>query len=168
MGTLMRYYDKLEEYILVLSLVVSVILVSLQIIARYFLNFSIPWSEELSRYLFIWQVWLGTSYAQRGGKHLKVEIFYSLMRPVGRKIIKITSDVIFMLFSIFLTYNGFSLVMALVHRNSISPAMEIPMYFVYLSLPISNLVLSIRILMEIKETLKMSSDVFADNKGEAR
>ena len=168
MSTFMKYYDKLEEYALILSLALSVFLVSLQIIARYFINFSIPWSEELCRYLFIWQVWLGTSYAQKGEKHLKVEVFYSLIRPGGRKLIKIISDIIFLACSLFLTCNGFSLVTTLAHRSSLSPAMEIPMYWVYLSLPISSLMLSLRIFINIKNSISVPIEAFADKKGETR
>lgn len=45
MSAVLRLYNKFEEYLLVLSLAVSVALVALQIVFRYFINASIPWSE---------------------------------------------------------------------------------------------------------------------------
>ena len=168
MSAVLRLYNKFEEYLLVLSLAVSVALVALQIVFRYFINASIPWSEELTRYIFIWQIWLGTSFAQRDGKHLKVEVLYSLMNPAGKKFLSVLSNLIFLSFCVFLTVNGFSLVMNLAHRYSLSPAMEIPLIFVYLSLPVSNFVLSVRIIAGLKEIITTPAAAFAGKKEEIR
>ncbi len=168
MSAVLRQYNKFEEYLLVLSLAVSVALVALQIVFRYFINASIPWSEELTRYIFIWQIWLGTSFAQRDGKHLKVEVLYSLMNPAGKKFLSVLSNLIFLSFCVFLTVNGFSLVMNLAHRYSLSPAMEIPLLFVYLSLPVSNFVLSVRIIAGLKEIITTPAAAFAGKKEEIR
>ena len=168
MSAVLRLYNKFEEYLLVLSLAVSVALVALQIVFRYFINASIPWSEELTRYIFIWQIWLGTSFAQRDGKHLKVEVLYSLMNPAGKKFLSVLSNLIFLSFCVFLTVNSFSLVMNLAHRYSLSPAMEIPLLFVYLSLPVSNFVLSVRIIAGLKEIITTPAAAFAGKKEEIR
>ena len=168
MSAVLRLYNKFEEYLLVLSLAVSVALVALQIVFRYFINASIPWSEELTRYIFIWQIWLGPSFAQRDGKHLKVEVLYSLMNPAGKKFLSVLSNLIFLSFCVFLTVNGFSLVMNLAHRYSLSPAMEIPLLFVYLSLPVSNFVLSVRIIAGLKEIITTPAAAFAGKKEEIR
>ena len=56
-------YNNLEEYLLVVSLVINVLLVFLQVIMRTVFKNSLTWSEELSRYIFIWQIWLGASIA---------------------------------------------------------------------------------------------------------
>ena len=50
-------YNNLEEYLLVVSLVINVLLVFLQVIMRTVFKNSLTWSEELSRYIFIWQIW---------------------------------------------------------------------------------------------------------------
>ena len=166
MGSIFRLYNKFEEYLLVFSLAVSVALVALQIVFRYFINSSIPWSEELTRYIFIWQVWLGTSFAQRDGKHLKVEVLYTMMNPCGKKVLKTLSNVIFLSFCLFLTVNGSSLVMNLINRSTISPAMEIPLFLVYSSLPVSNFVLSARLISELKNIIQTPAADFAVKKEE--
>ena len=55
-------YNNLEEYLLIISLVCNVLLVFLQVIMRTVFKNSLTWSEELSRYIFIWQIWLGRFY----------------------------------------------------------------------------------------------------------
>lgn len=47
-------YDKLEEYLLCGSLVFTTLVVFLQVIMRKVFNNSLTWSEELTRYIFIW------------------------------------------------------------------------------------------------------------------
>ena len=41
---------------------------------------SLTWSEELSRYIFIWQIWLGASTALKYNEHIRVTLIYSFMK----------------------------------------------------------------------------------------
>ena len=49
-------YNNLEEYLLVVSLVINVLLVFLQVIMRTVFKNSLTWSEELSRYIYFWLI----------------------------------------------------------------------------------------------------------------
>ena len=67
-------YNNLEEYLLVVSLVINVLLVFLQVIMRTVFKNSLTWSEELSRYIFIWQIWLGARIALKYNEHIRVTL----------------------------------------------------------------------------------------------
>ena len=54
--------DNLEEALLIALLVMMTLLMGLQVFSRYILNASLSWSEELTRYLFIWSGFLSISY----------------------------------------------------------------------------------------------------------
>ena len=54
--------DNLEETILLVLLVIMTGLMGIQIISRYIFNASLSWSEELTRYLFIWSGFISISY----------------------------------------------------------------------------------------------------------
>ena len=54
--------DNLEEALLIALLVTMTLLMGLQVFSRYILNASLSWSEELTRYLFIWSGFLSISY----------------------------------------------------------------------------------------------------------
>ena len=73
MKKLINFYNQLEAHLLVCSLIFTVILVFFQVILRYVFSSSLSWSEELARYIFIWQIWLGTSVAQRDNSHVRIE-----------------------------------------------------------------------------------------------
>ena len=60
---LKKWFDNAEEYLLVGSLAFNVVLVFFQVVMRYVFQNSLSWSEELARYIFLWQTWVGASYA---------------------------------------------------------------------------------------------------------
>ena len=47
----------LEEILLVFGTMVMILLIFYQVVMRRCFNSSIAWSEELARYIFIWQGW---------------------------------------------------------------------------------------------------------------
>lgn len=63
--------DNLEEALLIALLVLMTLLMGLQVFSRYILNASLSWSEELTRYLFIWSGFLSISYCIKSGFPLK-------------------------------------------------------------------------------------------------
>lgn len=143
-------YDKFEEYLLVGSLAFNIVLVFIQVIMRSVFNYSLSWSEELSRYIFIWQTWLGASIALRYNEHIKVELIFSINKSVKfKKFINILANVVFFAFSLFLAYNGWQLTQSMISRNALSSGMRIPLAFVYMSLPISSVAICIRLIPKI-------------------
>lgn len=154
-GKLIHGYDKLEEYLLCGSLVVTTLIVFLQVIMRKLFNNSLTWSEELTRYIFIWQIWLGVSIAQRNKQHIKVELLTSLVK--NKKVIAfvdILATIILIAFNIFLVVYGSELVSQMITRGNLSGAMRLPMWIVYLAVPVSAFMLTLRLIAQIVEDIK--------------
>lgn len=151
MEGLKKFYNNLEAHLLVISLIFTVILIFAQVILRYVFNSSLSWAEELARYIFIWQIWLGTSVAQRDRAHVRIEMFRS-----GRKkqVISVIADVVWLAFCLILIKYGAELVLSIYQRNLVSAAMKLPMYLVYLSLPVSQTAVAVRIIGELCGTVK--------------
>jgi len=147
-------YNRVEELILIWSLICTVLLVFVQVIFRYVFNDSLSWSEELTRYIFIWQIWLGTSYGFTKNKHIKVEVLYNFFPPVGKKIMSVFANLCFLGFCVFLLANGGKLVQTLLVQHSTSPALKIPMYLVYLSLPFTSFVMALRLIAQTVQLIK--------------
>lgn len=154
MKKLANFYNKFEEYTLVLSLIITVVVIFIQVVARYVFNSSLSWSEEFSRYLFIWQTWLGSSVALRDKKHIRLEILDNKFGPRGYNVIMIIADVLWLAFDIFLITNGTELVGKQFMRGTKSSGIGIPLAFVYASLPFSSLVIAFRLIAEIVQSFK--------------
>ena len=104
MKNILKWLDKnFEEVILVFVTIVMILLIFFQVISRRFLNVSLAWSEELSRILFVWSVWLAVPYAVIKGRHIRLEV---LPEVVGNKA-KFVLDMLFFLVSAaFFAYVG--------------------------------------------------------------
>lgn len=150
MRKILNIYDNFEEKVLVISLLANVILIFSQIIMRSFFGSALSWSEELSRYIFIWQIWLGTSIAFRMNAHIKVDLIYSLFKSeMAHRIIKIIVDVIWLAFNIFLLYEGIKLVESMHMRHVLSAGMRLPLVYVYAVLPISAFLMVVRMILDM-------------------
>lgn len=141
-----NFYNKAEEYLLVFSLAFTVVLVFIQVVMRYVFNSSISWSEELCRYIFIWQVWLGASLAFRDNQHISISMIRDKLNGRAQAIYNLIGNLITFGFNIFLTVYGFQLVGKMIQRGVLSSGMRIPLYFIYLSVPLSALIILFRIL----------------------
>ena len=151
---LIKIWNNLEEYILVPSFVFTVAIVFFQIIMRYVFRNSLSWSEELVRYIFLWQIWLGASFAVKAQRHLRIEAIKSILPGKYKDYSEILTLVIWLGFSLFLVYKGTELTQILMRRGQVSPAMRIPMYYPYASVPVGCSLMSIRIIEKIVEVVK--------------
>lgn len=153
--TLKRLLDeKLEEWILAATMVVMVVLIFVQVITRYIFESSLSWSEELARYVHIWQIWIGASLAIRKKEHIKVEAFKKLFKEKGQKIIELISLILWFTLAVFLAVAGTDLVTTMFARGQDSPAMQMPMWAIYSAIPIGGFLMSIRLIQQIYFLLK--------------
>ncbi|GAA0335141.1 hypothetical protein GCM10008931_28420 [Oceanobacillus oncorhynchi subsp. oncorhynchi] len=137
----------IEGYICVLLFIVMTAVLFLEIIARYFFNASISWTGELSRYLFIWFIFISASYAVAERAHIRVESLHHLLPVKIRPIANIIGMIIWFGVTSLVTYLGIDY--ALTMMNSISAAMKLPMGLVYLGIPTGYGLMSLRLLFQI-------------------
>jgi len=149
MNILKMLNDKLEEYFLVITLTLSVILIFAQVIMRYVFSASLSWSEELARYLFLWQIWIGASFAAKNEKHLRTDILKTAVPNKYKNYVELIALIIWLAFSIFLTYKSSLLVMSIGKTHQLSPAMRMPMTYAYASVPFGCGLMSIRLIQKM-------------------
>ncbi len=90
--------EKVEKALLVVSLSVMTIVIIYQVVLRYIFSASNAWSEELTRYLMIFAVMLGSAIALRKNSHLQIDILINLFKPRARTIITIVSTLVGIVF----------------------------------------------------------------------
>lgn len=141
--------EKLEEMFLVGTLAAMVALIFAQVISRYVFESSLSWSEELARYIHVWQIWIGASLAIRKQEHIKVEAFRNLFNERGRKLIDLLACLLWFIMALFLAIYGTDLVMTIFMRGQSSPAMQIPMWIPYLAIPLGGILMTIRLIQQV-------------------
>jgi TRAP-type C4-dicarboxylate transport system permease small subunit len=111
--------------------------VLLGVLFRYILKAPLPWSEELARYLMVWGASLGASIAYREGTHIAITMLVDKFHGVTGKVIIWITQIIVIIFMTIVMLEGFILISKL--SGQTSPAMEIPMAWPYLAVPVGCL-----------------------------
>lgn len=149
MKKLAKLYNSLEAHLLVISLAFTTLLIFVQVVLRYVFNNSLSWSEELARYIFIWQIWLGTSISMRNNEHIRMDMLANKLQGKAKFALDIIANILMLGFCVFLVVYGFQLVSSMMSRGNASVALRLPMWIVYASLPVSQLAVGIRLISRI-------------------
>ncbi len=149
MKAVLNKWTYIEEKVLIGSLIFNTLLIFLQIIMRGAFNSSLSWSEELSRYIFIWQIWLGADLAFAYGEHIKVEMIYNWLPGKKKKYAQNSCRGAWLAFNIFLVVKGADLCQSMVSRNTLSSGMRAPLVYVYAALPVASFFLSLRLVYSL-------------------
>ncbi len=112
-----------------------VLLISAQVCVRYFTNFSLAWSEELSTYLMIWMALLASILAFRNGTHISVDALTRILPDTVRPLVLLIGTGLNVLFYLMVLFGCFKLLPALHEQHS--PVMGIPLSALYIAMPIS-------------------------------
>lgn len=127
---------RLVDYILLLCVAGLMVTVTLQVISRL-MGQSLPWTEETTRYLFIWTAFLGLAAGFRSAEHARIGIVINLLPPVLKRLCLHLYVVAGLVFFSVVGYKGFQLVMRQFHNGETSPALGIGMYLVTLPVVLS-------------------------------
>jgi TRAP-type C4-dicarboxylate transport system permease small subunit len=138
-----------EEILLVAFIATTVILIFVQVVMRYVFNHSLAWTEELARYLFIWESWIGISIGAKRGKHIKIELLTNVMKGKPLAFVLTLADLFTLFFIVVLIYYGAELTDKVLAMTTRSSALRIPMWMIYASLPVGCGFMGIRVISDI-------------------
>ncbi len=138
--------DYLEEFILIIFLLAMVLIMGLQVFCRYVLSMSLSWSEEITRYLFIWSGFLSVSYCSKRCLSIKIEQFVAMFSRRGRAIFKVINHTFEFIFFIYMIPFAYSYMMSAVKSGQVSPACGIPMYYIQAAPLFSFILVAFRVL----------------------
>lgn len=138
--------DNVEEFLLVILLLAMTLIMGVQVFFRYALSMSLSWSEELTRYLFIWSGFLSVSYCSKKCLSIKIEQFVAAFPRRGRAIFKVVNHTFELIFFAYMMPFAFAYLMSAVHSGQVSPACGIPMYYIQAAPLVSFVLVAFRIL----------------------
>ena len=105
MNKLVDGYCKLLDGLIALALAAMVVLVFGNVVLRYAFNTGITMSEEVSRWLFVWLVFLGAIVALKEHAHLGSDMLVSRLPVMGKKICLVLGQLL-MLYITWLIFSG--------------------------------------------------------------
>ena len=138
-----------EACVIVLFSVVMTIIVFVQVVMRYVFNSAFPWAEELSRYLFIWIIYLGISYSCRTRRHVRVTFLLERFPDTVYRIVMVLGDLLFLFYCIVVAAYGIRLNINTYQLKQFISAVRVSYVFVYISVVVSALLCCVRIVQNI-------------------
>jgi TRAP-type C4-dicarboxylate transport system permease small subunit len=145
--------DHILEVLVIVIMSVLVLDVVWNVISRYVLNAPSSFSVELAKYLLIWVGLIGGAYATGKKEHIAIGLLPQKLQkrnPASRRKLDILINLLVSLFALLiLVIGGTKLVYITFQMTQVSPTMQIPLGYVYLSLPISGLLIMFYSIHEI-------------------
>ena len=136
--------DRVDELLSCFFLLGMCAIIAVQVFTRYVLGFSLDWSEELGRYLFIWSVYIGCSYAMKVDRHLEITFVRHFWGGRFARPATLIAYSLSVIFNIVCVWFGVKMILFLMKTGQNSAAMEVKMYWVYLAIPLGMGMMAIR------------------------
>ncbi len=160
----LRFLDNFESYLCQILLVFFVCLLFLQIVLRmvfgamhylsgyigflehYPLPASLPWGEELSRFAFVWFVFLGATYAARLAAHNRVTFQFKMFPKIVGNISTFLSDCVWIVFNCAMIYYSVSVISEGFQYPEYSPTLDWVMAYIFMIFPFAFSLMTARII----------------------
>lgn len=132
----MKKKDTFEEVLGGILMAVIFLSATFQVLNRFALHFSAPWTEELCRYAFIWIAFLGISNGVKRGTHLNVNLIENVLPKKAIAVLDVVLDAVFLLLMCYMFKISLDYLMKVARYGTQSVGLKIPMWIVYMILPL--------------------------------
>ena len=140
--------------ICIVVMCVLVVSVVWQVFSRYVLNEPSTMTDEIARFSLIWIGLLGAAYTAGAQKHLAIDLFTAQFTGLRRLLNQIFINLCILGFASFtMVWGGIRLLLKVFATGQVSPAMQVPMGYIYLVLPVSGAIIAYYSLLFIVDQL---------------
>lgn len=163
MNQLKRIVDVLLAYAIICISSLLVICVLWQVASRYILGTPSVFTDEVARFMFMWVGLVGAAYATSQKRHLAIDLLTQKLTGAPKKYLEIFILLATMTFvSMVMIYGGMNLVTKTLSSGQISPALGIPMGWVYIAIPVSGAAILFYSIIDLFD--KFTHDSSSDNR----
>ncbi len=172
----MRILDRLEELIIMVLIGAATIIVFVSVTHRYGISMTagvltyarthempgllaaaksvfgvlrqinLTWAQELTIYMFVWMAKFGAAYGVRTGIHVGVDVMINRLSPKNRAFFVLFGLMAGALFTAIVATLGAVFVFEMFHTDQTSADLEVPMWLVYLAVPLGTSLMCFRFL----------------------
>ncbi|MEQ1696459.1 MAG: TRAP transporter small permease [Hyphomicrobiaceae bacterium] len=109
-------------------------------------NMNLTWAQELCIYMFVWMAKFGAAFGVRQGIHVGVDVLINQLHGRSRVPVVMFGLLCGALFTYIVGSLGLRFVYHIAHTDQTSADLEIPMWLVYVAVPIGSYIMSFRFL----------------------
>jgi C4-dicarboxylate transporter, DctQ subunit len=176
MAMALRALDRLEEIIIASLIAMATVIIFAAVVHRYSLSssiaiagwgkahgmdwlftsgravfgflkdFNFTWAQELCIYMFVWMAKFGAAYGARTGIHVGVDVAVNRLNANSRRLVVLFALMAGALFTLIVGSLGARFVWHIGHTEQVSADLEMPMWIVYLAVPLGSYLMCFRFL----------------------
>jgi len=121
----------LEGFLLKVLFIVLILVVWARVFNRVTINAQMAWSEELSRYLFVWVVFIAAAYASGEKVHIGVTALVDRLPRRAARVAELVCYLLCLAFSAVLIYYTAKIMQVQISFGQKSPSLHLPMAVAY-------------------------------------
>lgn len=134
--------NRIAETILVTVFVIMTVSVIWQVMSRYLFNISASWTEELSRYCLMWLAMLGAAYITGKREHIEIDVLFEKLSLKNQQRLEYFIEILIIIFAVIVMVIGGGYLMYMTfYLEQKSPALQVPLGYIYSILPLSGLLI---------------------------
>jgi C4-dicarboxylate transporter DctQ subunit len=155
----LKLLDRLEETLIGTLMAVATAVIFVSVVLRFLssvphvqdvaIRLNITWAQELCIFLFVWMAKFGAAYGVRAGVHVGVDVLVNRLAPRPRKVVVMIGLLGGVLFTGVVGTLGAILVWEIGQTDQTSEDMEVPMWIVYLCVPLGSYLMCFRFLQVV-------------------
>ena len=142
------FYGKLKKVNAVCATLAGIVLlfitfsIFVDVFLRYVFGKPTLWITEVSTYLFLYVIYLGTAYALQLGMHIKVTFFLELFSKRTQRIVDLVTSIMATLFTVVLLWQTSLMTWSAIKGKWTSPtALNAPYMYIYIIMVIGSFLL---------------------------
>ena len=160
----MKFLDHLEEWLIATLMAAATLITFFAVVHRYgsgietlqpyLAHIHTSWAQELTIYMFVWMAKFGAAYGVRTGIHVGVDVLINKLSDRNRGRFIVIGLLAGALFTGIVGTLGATFVWEIAHTDQTSADLEVPMWIVYLAVPLGSYLMSFRFLQVMVNFLK--------------
>ena len=159
-----RVLNRLEEWIIAFLMAAATTVIFFAVAHRYLpgvpwiqdftVKLNVSWAQELCIFMFVWMAKFGAAYGVRQGIHVGVDVLVRKLSDKPRQVMIVISLLAGALFTGIVGSLGANFVWHMAQTDQTSVDLEVPMWWVYLCVPLGSYLMCYRFLQVAYQFLK--------------
>lgn len=145
---------RITIFVLGTTILFTVLIANLAVVFRYVIEKSLPWSDELLRFIFVWVVFIGVALVYRKDELVDMTLVADLAKGKLALFLDVLRHMLTFIFVLIIAYQSLIITLGQLRTGEISAAMEIPVWLVSAGLVIGSAIWAYYGLLKIYATLK--------------
>jgi C4-dicarboxylate transporter DctQ subunit len=141
-----RALTVVENVVASTALAAAAVIAITAVIFRYVFNILIFWSEEAVIYLVLLSVFVGAVITLRHNEHVRVDLLPLVLKNRARLVVQVVATLLTLLYLALIGGYGWLLLFEPASRDTITPALKLPLWVVYFALPLGFTLMFLRTL----------------------